>query len=185
MGEAQRGSGREVAHMHQGGVSQLGGRRGTAVREAAPCRLDSPSRDGAHAVHGCQIASKRDPLSRPISTLGALRIWADECAAIRMRMRRRWCDGGRGGARPEARQWRCVEDFYSLTGGRREIRRGRAWGDLFQERFLNRQLVLPVSTISQWCVRRSSMAVVILASPNTCGQSAKARLVVISSEVFS
>jgi hypothetical protein len=43
----------------------------------------------------CQIASKRDPLSRPIPTLGALRIWADECAAIRMRMRRRWCDGGR------------------------------------------------------------------------------------------
>jgi hypothetical protein len=38
--------------MRQGGVSQLGGRRGTAVREAAPCRLDSPSRDGAHAVHG-------------------------------------------------------------------------------------------------------------------------------------
>ena len=33
--------------------------------------------------------------------------------------------------------------------------------------------------------RRSSMAVVILASPNTCGQSAKARLVVISSDVFS
>lgn len=29
------------------------------------------------------------------------------------------------------------------------------------------------------------MAIVILASPNTWGQSAKARLVVISSEVFS
>ena len=29
------------------------------------------------------------------------------------------------------------------------------------------------------------MAVVIRASPNTCGQSAKARLVVISNEVFS
>jgi hypothetical protein len=42
-----------------------------------------------------QIASKRDPLSRPIPTLGALRIWADECAAIRMGMRRRWCEGGR------------------------------------------------------------------------------------------
>jgi integrase len=27
LGEAQRGSGREVAHMRQGGVSQLGGRR--------------------------------------------------------------------------------------------------------------------------------------------------------------
>ena len=54
-----------------------------------------------------------------------------------------------------------------------------------QDRFLNRQLVLPVSRISQWCVSRSSIAVVILASPKTCGQSAKARLVVISSEVFS
>jgi hypothetical protein len=29
------------------------------------------------------------------------------------------------------------------------------------------------------------MAVVILASPNTCGQSANARLVVVSNEVFS
>jgi len=29
------------------------------------------------------------------------------------------------------------------------------------------------------------MAVVILASPNTCGQSANARLVVMSNEVFS
>src|SRR5277367_4838474 len=54
-----------------------------------------------------------------------------------------------------------------------------------QVRFLNRQLSLPVSMMSQWWVRRSSMAVVILASPNTWGQSAKARLVVISSEVFS
>jgi hypothetical protein len=54
-----------------------------------------------------------------------------------------------------------------------------------QLRFLKRQLVLPVSMMSQWWVRRSSMAVVILASPNTWGQSAKARLVVISSEVFS
>jgi len=52
-------------------------------------------------------------------------------------------------------------------------------------RFLKRQLSLPVSMMSQWCVSRSSMAVVILASPNTCGQSAKARLVVISSDVFS
>ncbi len=32
---------------------------------------------------------------------------------------------------------------------------------------------------------RSSMAVVILASPKTCGQSAKAKLMVISSDVFS
>jgi hypothetical protein len=59
---------------------------------------------------------------------------------------------------------------------------GRAVG---YARFLKRQLSLPVSMMSQWCVSRSSMAVVILASPNTCGQSAKARLVVISSDMFS
>ena len=62
---------------------------------------------------------------------------------------------------------------------------GRRGGGFGQFRFLNCQLVLPVSMMSQWCVRRSSMAVVILTSPNTWGQSAKARLVVISSEVFS
>ena len=90
-----------------------------------------------------------------------------------------------GAARPEARQRRCVEDFIPSRGAGARYDEAVLGGDLPQERFLNRQLVLPVSTISQWCVRRSSMAVVILASPNTCGQSAKARLVVISSEVFS
>ena len=62
---------------------------------------------------------------------------------------------------------------------------GGRLGEMDQLRFLKRQLVLPVSMISQWWVSRSSMAVVILASPKTWGQSAKARLVVISSEVFS
>jgi hypothetical protein len=56
---------------------------------------------------------------------------------------------------------------------------------LSQLRSLSRQLILPISMMSQWCVSRSSMAVVIFASPNTCGQSAKASLVVISSGVFS
>jgi hypothetical protein len=80
----------------------------------------------------------------------------------------------------EGRQRRRAENVFPVDSvGNTSMR------DLAQERFLNRQLVLPVSTISQWCVSRSSMAVVILASPNTCGQSAKARLVVISSEVFS
>ena len=32
---------------------------------------------------------------------------------------------------------------------------------------------LPVSTMWQWCVSRSSKAVVILASPNTLGHSSK------------
>lgn len=52
-------------------------------------------------------------------------------------------------------------------------------------RCLKRQLSLPVSTISQWWVSRSSKAVVIFASLNTCGHSAKARLVVTMMEVCS
>ena len=54
-----------------------------------------------------------------------------------------------------------------------------------QERFLKRQLSLPVSMISQWWVRRSSSAVVILGSPKTEGHSPKARLVVMTVEVRS
>jgi hypothetical protein len=95
-------------------------------------------------------------------------------------------------ASPLSRRREGVADRRGDSGGARKnftpstVRgMGESTRDLPQERFLNRQLVLPVSTISQWCVSRSSMAVVILASPNTCGQSAKARLVVISSEVFS
>jgi hypothetical protein len=42
-----------------------------------------------------------------------------------------------------------------------------------QVRFLKRQLSLPVSRMSQWWVRRSSSAVVILASAKTLGHSAK------------
>jgi hypothetical protein len=45
-------------------------------------------------------------------------------------------------------------------------------------RFLKRQLSLLVSMMSQWWVSRSRSAVVILLSPNTVAQSAKARLVV-------
>ena len=50
---------------------------------------------------------------------------------------------------------------------------------------LKRQLSLPVSTMSQWCVRRSSNAVVIFGSPNTLGHSPKARLVVTRIDVRS
>jgi len=52
-------------------------------------------------------------------------------------------------------------------------------------RFLKRQLSLPVSTISQWCVSRSRSAVVIFASPKTVGHSPNARLVVTMIEVRS
>ena len=58
-------------------------------------------------------------------------------------------------------------------------------GTAVQVRFLNRQLSLPVSTMSQWWVRRSSSAVVILASPNTLGHSPNVRLVVTTIEVRS
>jgi hypothetical protein len=44
---------------------------------------------------------------------------------------------------------------------------------------------LPVSTMWQWCVSRSSSAVVILASPKTLDHSAKSRLVVIITLVCS
>jgi hypothetical protein len=50
---------------------------------------------------------------------------------------------------------------------------------------LKRQLSLPVSTMSQWWVKRSSSAVVILASPNTLGHSPKARMVVTMADVRS
>ena len=52
------------------------------------------------------------------------------------------------------------------TAGHLSIADSEGVGWRGQFRFLKRQLVLPVSTMSQWCVRRSSMAVVILASPN-------------------
>src|SRR6476620_1126563 len=48
--------------------------------------------------------------------------------------------------------------------------------DEAQARFLKRQLSLPVSTMSQWWVRRSSSAVVIFGSPNTLGHSAEGEI---------
>ncbi len=45
-----------------------------------------------------------------------------------------------------------------------------------------RWLSLPVSRMWQWCVRRSSKAVVILASPKTLLHSEKVRLVVIEKQ---
>ena len=59
------------------------------------------------------------------------------------------------------------------------------WIGQTASRLLNRQLSLPVSTMSQWWVSRSSSAVVILASPKTEGHSPNARLVVTTMEVCS
>ena len=56
---------------------------------------------------------------------------------------------------------------------------------LCERRHLSRRLSLPVSRMSQWCVTRSSRAVVILASPKTCGHSPKFRFVVIISDTCS
>ena len=47
----------------------------------------------------------------------------------------------------------------------------------------NRWLSLPVSTMWQWCVRRSSNAVVFFASPSTLDHSEKLRLVVMTTLV--
>jgi hypothetical protein len=45
--------------------------------------------------------------------------------------------------------------------------------------------VLPISMMTQWCVKRSRSAVVILASPKTGTHSANSRLVVMMTLVFS
>jgi hypothetical protein len=71
----------------------------------------------------------------------------------------------------------------AVWSGRRRERNSASVSD--QARFLKRQLSLPVSTMSQWWVRRSSRAVVILASPNTLGHSPKARLVVTITDACS
>ena len=76
-----------------------------------------------------------------------------------------------GGGPDPAQRW----------GWRRRIRPSSGG----QARFLKRQLSFPVSTMSQWWVRRSSSAVVIFASPKTVGHSPNARLVVTMTEVCS
>ena len=55
----------------------------------------------------------------------------------------------------------------------------------FTELFLKRKLSFPVSRMWQRWVRRSSSAVVILASPNTAAHSPKLRLVVVMTLVLS
>jgi adenylate cyclase len=64
-----------------------------------------------------------------------------------------------------------------------QLRRDRDAIGPGQARFLKRQLSLPVSTMSQWWVSRSSSAVVIL--PKTPGHSPKAKFVVTITEVRS
>ena len=65
----------------------------------------------------------------------------------------------RHGQRPARRSW------LGLRGRAEPGSRTRRWAGGSQALFLKRQLSLPVSTMSQWWVSRSSMAVVILASP--------------------
>ena len=65
----------------------------------------------------------------------------------------------RHGQRPARRSW------LGLRGRAEPGSRMRRWAGGSQALFLKRQLSLPVSTMSQWWVSRSSMAVVIFASP--------------------
>ena len=81
----------------------------------------------------------------------------------------------RGGARPGG----CFFDFPDLRGG------AACGPDQPFECCRKRQLSFPVSTISQWCVSRSSRAAVIFPSPNTDGHSENDRLVVTITDVRS
>lgn len=69
----------------------------------------------------------------------------------------------------------------ALRACSRALMRFLATVELCRKRWLS----LPVSTMCQWCVSRSSRAVVIFASPNTLDHSAKSRLVVIITLVCS
>src|SRR3546814_2060403 len=81
--------------------------------------------------------------------------------------------------------------FFFFSSRRRHTRCALVTGvqtcalPICQLRFLKRQLSLPVSTISQWWVTRSSSAVVILGSPKTVGHSPNARFVVMMTLVRS
>src|SRR5277367_1617205 len=143
--------------------------RGDHCRRTEDIRESVASIDCGHDGIGIRSFSlsnriqSRPPFASNIDPLGA-RGFGRGIATIRMRMRRRCRSGVR--AQPEQRSdsgggrnifprlWRAAPNVPALRLAGRP-----------QERFLNRQLVLPVSTISQWCVNRSSMAVVILASP--------------------
>ena len=66
------------------------------------------------------------------------------------------------------RQWQSRERRRGFPhSGAEPVSAGGEWRAGGYARFLKRQLSLPVSMMSQRCVRRSSMAV-ILASPNSC-----------------
>ena len=83
------------------------------------------------------------------------------------------------------RRWLLARSERIGAGGEEEIGPGAFCAGRAQRRCLKRQLSLPVSTMSQWWVRRSSSAVVILASPKTDGHSPNAKFVVTITEVCS
>ena len=95
----------------------------------------------------------------------------------------------RGGRRHPMFREACLPEhrvninFFRRSGGRRF--RGRPARRSAYDLFLNRQLSLPVSMISQWCVSRSRRAVVIFASMNTLGHSPNARFVAATTDVRS
>ena len=92
---------------------------------------------------------------------------------------RSWAGGTRCSGRHASLNIGRIKFFRRSGGG--AFAAGRSAYDLF----LNRQLSLPVLMISQWCVRRSSKAVVIFASMNTLGHSPNARFVAATTDVRS
>src|SRR5271163_4747895 len=111
----------------------------------------SSVRHRACSLSRCQIASNRDPLSRPILTPlrgmnppGARQCDNQDENAPPLSLR------SEGVARPRERQRRRAEKILAVAMAWRWTCRVRQLAEsLTQERFLNRQLVLPVSTISQ------------------------------------
>jgi hypothetical protein len=138
-------------------------------RQAGALRFADASDNRARFSHGVKSLPTTTPISRSIATPQGL---VQVCPGSEQE------GPARSGVTATSPTERSAGGACLPTGASRG-------GSAVQVRFLKRQLSLPVSTMSQWWVRRSSSAVVILASPNTWGQSAKARLVVISREVFS
>ena len=83
-----------------------------------------------------------------------------QCVQVLLECARRSADKNAGGGGRRGRP-QFIQGFFFLVS---------------QALLLKRQLSLPVSRIWRWCVRRSRIAVVILASPNTFAHSLNAQV---------
>jgi hypothetical protein len=148
-------------------------------------------RDEAHNVRGYLTVNRHAKgtlYRRPKRTPSLRSVSVDGCFFVRLKRsvsssrpddrRAPRAAAVKDGRRPSPEAARSV-----LDGGEHDARLGQDGSD--QARFLKRQLSLPVSMMSQWCVRRSRSAVVILASPKTLGHSPNARFVVMITEACS